>query len=486
MKKPKIAIIGAGPAGFFAAWLLSQFEVDVDIYEKGNDNNGRQRCPYVNSGVCARCPYCNISTGSGGGGGGADGKVLESEGGILVDILGKKLYHLYLQWANSILLYYSQMAGISPIRYGRETTEYLKECKSRAKRCGLKMEIHPIDHYGTDGMRQLNYQIENDLLSKSNIKIFFNTEVTNVDFKGRIVYSKKNGAVEYDSIIIAPGRSGSDWFAKVCADNNIQSKFGKLIIGVRAEVPDYINGERIGPLVKIQKQYLEAKLRYILPDGHPVKACKTFCECDGGSITTEYYPSKGVAVNGHSNTESKTQFSNLSLLLDMDPEEVENPKEFIWNLLKQANDQANGQPITQTYSAFKERRANTAEELKAVKSTKKQLFKGDLTKVFTPAMVSALIAFIERINTVFPGFKDDLILHGVEVKPVSFTPKTDESFQIAPDVYVAGDGVNNTHGYLPALGNGLYAAVEVLYKYRYIPDIGIAYDMLKKDHPFLP
>ena len=481
-KKTKIAVIGAGPAGLFACLLLSQFDVLVDVYEKGNNMIDRQLCPYETTGKCANCPICNISSGLGGGGGRSDGKFLPSEGGNLIEILGRKKYNEYLKWASNMCLQYADMAGIAPIRYGREETEYIKECKRRAKRAGVRLEIHPIDHYGTDGAMRLFYQIENDLRHKSNVKLFFKTKVTKVLFDKRIVYSKR-GAVEYDDIIIAPGRAGSNWMAQLCMDNNIPAKFGKLIVGVRAEVPDYINDMRIGPLVEIEDDCLEGKVRYIFSKGNFVKSAKTFCECLGGVITAEYYPGKGVAVNGHSNSMSKTRYSNVSILLDIDPDQVENPKEFIWDLLKSANSVGGGQPITQTYKAFKEHRSNTQEELKAIESTKKQLFSGDLTKVFTPPMVSALVFFIEKINKVYPGFTDQLVLHGVEVKPVSFTPEMDSCFRVAPHIYVAGDGVNNTHGALPAEGNGLAVAAELLSKYSHLKE---TYNVLKKDHPFLP
>ena len=486
VRKPRIAIIGMGPAGLFAALLLSQFDLFLDVYEKGTDIN-RRNCPYKLSGICSRCLHCGISEGLGGGGGGADGKALESEGGNAVKIMGKTKYHKYLKWASAIYASYAELAGISPIKYGRTITEYLEACKKRAKKQGLVMEILPIDHYGTDGARRLYYQIEHDLKSKPNVNLYFETEVDNIDFSTRSVYSEKLGEVQYDDIIISPGRSGSDWFAEVCEKNNIQSRFGKLIVGVRAEVPDYIDGERKGPLVEVERDCLEGKLRKKFPDGFFVKSAKTFCQCEGGEVTTEYYPGKGVAVNGHSNSETKTRFSNVSLLLDIDSEQVENPKEFIWDLLKLANKEGKGQPITQTYSAFKERRANTTEELKNLKSTKKKLFAGDLTKVFSPAMVSALTAFIEAIDKVFPGFIKNLVLHGIEIKPVSFTPEIDDCFRVAPHIYVAGDGVNLTHGLLPASGIGLAVAAKLLKHLAEIYlSISISYKVLKKDHTFLP
>ena len=63
----------------------------------------------------------------------------------------------------------------------------------------------------------------------------------------------------------------------------------------------------------------------------------------------------------------------------------------------------------------------------------------------------------------------------------------DDSFRVAPHIYVAGDGVNLTHGLLPASGIGLAVAAKLL---KHLAEIYLSlsttHKVLKKDHTFLP
>ena len=245
-------------------------------------------------------------------------------------------------------------------------------------------------------------------------------------------------------------------------------------------------------MVQANKDVYEAKLRLNFPPGSFVKNAKTFCQCSEAQIAYEYYgPQFGIAPNGASSLGRKFPNSNVSLLLGIDVNQVKDPASFIWKFVKKANQQGNGYPICQTYRAFCEGFPSTIDEFKTLsfKSTEVNLHPGDLTKVFNPVMSMSLIDFIERINQVFPGFTvdGDLLLHGVEVKPVSFTPTMDELLQIAPGIFAAGDGVNLSHGLQPASGSGIYTALMMLKNMsRKDTSILAYYDFLKKEYCFLP
>ena len=91
MNKYDVIIIGAGPAGIFAALELKKEKPELSILmlEKGNAIEKRI-CPKRKTGVCVGCKPCNITTGFAGAGAYSDGKLSLSPdvGGELPDYIG--------------------------------------------------------------------------------------------------------------------------------------------------------------------------------------------------------------------------------------------------------------------------------------------------------------------------------------------------------------------------------------------------------------
>ena len=69
-----VVIIGAGPAGLFAAYeLANESSLKIAIIDKGKDINER-KCPSItNYTICMECKPCNILCGLGGAGGLSEG-----------------------------------------------------------------------------------------------------------------------------------------------------------------------------------------------------------------------------------------------------------------------------------------------------------------------------------------------------------------------------------------------------------------------------
>jgi uncharacterized FAD-dependent dehydrogenase len=62
-----VLIVGAGPAGLFAASELAG-HMKVIIIDKGRDINSR-KCLALENGSCTKCLPCNMTGGVGGAGG---------------------------------------------------------------------------------------------------------------------------------------------------------------------------------------------------------------------------------------------------------------------------------------------------------------------------------------------------------------------------------------------------------------------------------
>lgn len=84
-----VVIVGAGPAGIFAALELTRRDgLRVLLVERGPDID-RRRCPARTTGVCLGCSPCGITCGWGGAGAFSDGKLTLSPdvGGWLDEFL---------------------------------------------------------------------------------------------------------------------------------------------------------------------------------------------------------------------------------------------------------------------------------------------------------------------------------------------------------------------------------------------------------------
>ncbi len=87
MSRPNydVIVVGAGPAGIFAALELTQAApVRLLMLDKGPSLNKR-RCPARETGRCMKCATCALVTGWGGSGAFSDGKLTLSSqvGGLL-------------------------------------------------------------------------------------------------------------------------------------------------------------------------------------------------------------------------------------------------------------------------------------------------------------------------------------------------------------------------------------------------------------------
>ena len=84
-----VLIVGAGPAGLFAASELAG-HFDVVVVDKGRQMDERL-CLALENGSCRNCKPCNITGGVGGAGGLSDGKLnLRPDiGGDLEEILNQ-------------------------------------------------------------------------------------------------------------------------------------------------------------------------------------------------------------------------------------------------------------------------------------------------------------------------------------------------------------------------------------------------------------
>ena len=144
-----VIIIGAGPAGIFAALEFHKISprLSVLIIDKGRRIDKRS-CPARLSGVCVHCDPCAIMSGWSGAGAFSDGKLTLSEevGGQLTDYLPAKEVRELIGYCDDIYKSY----GASPVVHGTATQE-IERIAYECQKHNIQLITNPIRHLGTDG-----------------------------------------------------------------------------------------------------------------------------------------------------------------------------------------------------------------------------------------------------------------------------------------------------------------------------------------------
>ena len=122
-----VVIVGAGPAGIFAALeLTKQAKLDVLILDKGRDIDKRH-CPIYNSDrKCIHCNFCDRISGWGGAGAYSDGKLTLSNevGGQLQDVIGPEALAIWSSmWMTSMWRLARQKSLWPPRRHGGQSDQ---------------------------------------------------------------------------------------------------------------------------------------------------------------------------------------------------------------------------------------------------------------------------------------------------------------------------------------------------------------------------
>ena len=146
-----VIIIGAGPAGIFAALELTREPGRrVLIVEKGHAI-AKRRCPARQT-ACVGCKTCDIMTGWGGAGAFSDGKLtLTTEvGGWLGDYVEREALEDLIDYSDRIWLEYGATTDV----HGPDAETAERLCRE-ATLAGMKLVPMPIRHLGTDRSPQV-------------------------------------------------------------------------------------------------------------------------------------------------------------------------------------------------------------------------------------------------------------------------------------------------------------------------------------------
>ena len=237
MKRYDAIIIGAGPAGIFAALELADTGLEVLLLEKGRDIDARA-CPIHAKGLkkCVHCKPCGILCGWGGAGAYSDGKLtLTTEFGGMLDLYMEKPQLMTLiDYIDSIYLKF----GATQTVYGDDNKEAVRKIQKDAASADLSLIPARIRHLGTDKCFEILTLMRDHLREKCAIRTSDGVAAILVE-DGRYVGVETTRGEKFYSkyLIAAPGREGAEWFTTQAARLGLDMITNPVDIGVRVEVP---------------------------------------------------------------------------------------------------------------------------------------------------------------------------------------------------------------------------------------------------------
>ncbi len=457
--KCDVLIIGAGPAGLFAANELAD-KLKVVVVDKGRALKERT-CVALMNGSCKKCLPCNITGGLGGAGGLSDGKLnLRPDiGGNLEEFVSNKeawsivnkIDQIFLKHGASEELYAPDIDKISPI---------LK----RAAATGIKFIPIVQRHMGSDKTPPIINSIKEELEEKG-VLFMLETEVSDIIvddiLKGAKLRNNNDGEffIECNYLIAAPGRIGAKWLSDQTDKLGIPVRHNPVDVGVRVELPQIIMDE-------ITKINWDPKFHIITKTYDDF--VRTFCVCNKGFVVEEVYDDF-MGVNGHSMRDKLSENTNFAFLVRVElTEPVENTSDYAFSIATITNTLGGGKPILQRLGDLRKGRRSTWRRLERsnVVPTFDCVTPGDIAMALPHRVVVDIIEGLEALDKVMPGVaSDSTLLYAPEIKLYAMRLEMDKNMKTKIDgLYGAGDGAGVSRGIVGAAATGIIAARDILEK----------------------
>ncbi|MBS1600978.1 MAG: FAD-dependent oxidoreductase [Bacteroidetes bacterium] len=279
----KVIIVGAGPAGLFAALKLVESGIQPIILERGKTIRARRRDLALLNKEGIINPESNYCFGEGGAGTYSDGKLYtrSTKRGNVDRIL-------------NIL-----------VQFGAEEN--------------ILYEAHP--HIGTNKLPRIITAMHDQLI-QSGAKVLFEKKVTDLIVQDQIIKGVKTAdgnSFEADAVILATGHSARDIF-HLLHEKKILIEFKPFALGVRIEHPQSLIDNiqyHCGPLGG-----LLPPAAYSLVEQIDHRGVFSFCMCPGGIIAPAATSSGELVVNGWSPSKRNNPFANSGIVVNIEEKDT--------------------------------------------------------------------------------------------------------------------------------------------------------------------
>ena len=450
-------IVGAGPAGMFAADELAG-RLDTLIIDQGRDIDKRE-CKMKRRGICTHCDPCDIMCGVGGAGTYSDGtlNLRPDVGGDLAEQTGDPEY------AWELVDHVDKVF----VRYGAPDQMYIPKgedvelLKRRAAAVGARFIEITQRHMGSDNAPKVIGNFEKDLKDRG-VEFLLSTKVEDLIIEDNAcvgVVLKDGSEIRSRFTIIAPGRVGATWIDEVVKKHKIEAKYAPIDVGVRVEVPAIV----MDPITKINRDP-----KFHIQTKTYDDFVRTFCTNEHGFVVKEEYEGF-IATNGHSMRNQESENTNFAFLVRVTlTEPIENTVRYGRSIAKLATTIGGGKPVLQRMGDLRRGRRTTESRLmkNTVVNTLKDVTPGDISMALPHRIVTDIREGLEVLNEIIPGVaSDSTLLYAPEVKFYSMQVLVDRNMESSvKNLFAAGDGAGLSRDIVNAAATGVIAARGILKK----------------------
>ncbi|WP_420575628.1 NAD(P)/FAD-dependent oxidoreductase [Ekhidna sp.] len=281
-----VIIVGAGPAGLFAAIKAIEGGLKPIVLERGKDVQSRRRDLAAINKEHTVNPESNYCFGEGGAGTYSDGKLYtrsKKRGSV------RRIFEVLVAH------------GATP---------------------EILFEAHP--HIGTNKLPKLVTALR-ETIEVAGGEVHFNTKVidfniVNGEMKG---VKTEQGEIKGVAVVLATGHSARDIF-RLCQDRKVKIEAKPFALGVRIEHPQQLI-DQIQYKCDHRGEYLPASA-YSLVSQTTLKGKErgvfSFCMCPGGFIVPAATAPGELVVNGMSPSRRDSKYANSGMVVAVEMEDI--------------------------------------------------------------------------------------------------------------------------------------------------------------------